>query len=92
MPITGTTAHAIANNDNGISNGNDVAPDQFAGISTHFSTITPVDEDDRLKLLPFEQNLMVDSFISDILFIMARLVFAIETGNSKNQTHKMNII
>ena len=30
--------------------------------------------DDRLKLLPFEQNLMVESFINDVLFIMARFV------------------
>jgi hypothetical protein len=28
--------------------------------------------DNRLKLLPFEQNLMVENFISDVLFIVAR--------------------
>ncbi|KAF7632544.1 ERCC4 domain-containing protein [Meloidogyne graminicola] len=39
-------------------------------------------DDDRFKLLPFEQNLMVDNFISDVLYIMAsglaleRLFFA----------------
>jgi len=31
------------------------------------------EEDTRFKLIPFEQNLMVENFISDVLYIMARL-------------------
>lgn len=37
--------------------------------------------DNRLELLPFEQNLMVDSFIDDVLFIMARFAYLLKLKN-----------
>ena len=47
--------------------------------ATSTSTAAAADAiDNRLKLLPFEQNLMVENFISDVLFIVARFLFLID--------------
>lgn len=39
--------------------------------SDFVSPIKPVN-DDRIPLLPFEQNLMLDTFVDDVLFITGR--------------------